>query len=157
MPQKRWSMFPGRSDEIAKLLQDDNLNYSFETLDRDGCEQTYDTNIMGRFTCYNPTCPKKAWSSKVIPITIRKYQGQKYNARVYHQRCKSCNMLSKPRLDDSYAERIVYRLKIWSGVDVKRPPYNEAGDGRPHMSKLCEGCKAGHCKWTTGEINYKDD
>jgi hypothetical protein len=41
-------------------------------------------------------------------------------------------LLSKPILDDSYVERVAYRLKKWCGVELERPEF-------------CEGCKAGHC------------
>lgn len=143
---KPWSMFPSRHGDVAKLLAKSDLTFAFHDMDQNNCVEEYDTNIKGKFSCHNPKCAAKGWSSKVVPITIRMYPGQKYNARVYHQRCKACNRLWKPRLDESYAERIVYRLKKWSGVEVQRPIYEEAGDDRrPHISRLCEGCQAGHC------------
>lgn len=72
------------------------------------------------------------------------YPGSEYNARVYHQRCKTCNELSKPMLDESYVERVVYRLKSWSGVQMDRPFYG-GNSGAPHEAEFCEGCRAGHC------------
>lgn len=50
--------------------------------------------------------------------------GAQYNARIYHQRCLRCNNLGKPRLDDSYAERVTYRLKKWCGMEMNRPFYS---------------------------------
>ncbi|CAG8207328.1 unnamed protein product, partial [Penicillium nalgiovense] len=79
-----------------------------------------------------------------IAITIRLFPGQKYNARVYHQRCKFCHWLSRPVLDQSYAERIVYWIRQWNGIRVERPPISRDSKG-PHNRQLCEGCKAGHC------------
>ncbi|CAH0024539.1 unnamed protein product [Clonostachys rhizophaga] len=152
MPRKMkgqsWSMFPSLHGNVKKLLKGSGLGFSFQNADQRNCAQEYDTNIKGRFSCLNSKCAAKGWSSNLIPITIRMYHGQKYNARVYHQRCKHCNWLAKPHLDGSYAERIAYRLKKWSGIQVKQPPYGGGVDGRPHITELCEGCKAGHCKWT---------
>ncbi|KAH7308608.1 zinc-binding domain-containing protein [Stachybotrys elegans] len=142
-----WSMFPSLHDQVAQLLQESNLSFAFHNVDEIHCDNEYDTNIMGRFSCHNPNCASGGWSSKVVPITIRMYSERRYNARVYHQRCILCNRLAKPRLDDSYAERVAYRLKKWSGIDVQNPfssphDYNKP----PHISDLCEGCKAGHCR-----------
>ena len=53
-------------------------------------------------------------------------------------------MLSRPILDDSYAERVAYRLKKWCGVELERPEFSGQSKG-PHEKKFCEGCKAGHC------------
>lgn len=49
-----------------------------------------------------------------------------------------------PMPDDSYAERVAYRLLKWSGADQERPEYSGGSKG-PHRSELCEGCRAGHC------------
>jgi hypothetical protein len=87
-----------------------------------------------------------------IAITIRMYRGERYNTRVYHQRCKACNSLSRPILDDSYAKRVAYRLKKWCGVELERPEFSGQSKG-PHEAKFCEGCKAGHC----GEGRRIDD
>jgi hypothetical protein len=108
------------------------------------CMNDYDTNIMGRFTCRNRACPARVWTSKQIAITIRRYSDNRYNARVYHQSCKSCGTPSKPELDRSYAERVAYRIKKWCGVQMDAPPFSGRSDG-PHRSDLCEGCKQGHC------------
>lgn len=156
MPRKSkgqsWSMFPSLHSEVAKSLDESGLTFTFHNVDQRNCTKEYDTNIMGRFSCHNPKCAAKGWSSKVIPITIRMYSRQKYNARVYHQRCITCNQTAKPHLDNSYAERIAYRLKKWSDVEVERPPYEREDDGRPHISYLCEGCKAGHCRRTSSSF-----
>ncbi|PGH00146.1 hypothetical protein GX51_05959 [Blastomyces parvus] len=146
---QRWSMYPTHHEHVSSLLEAEGLHFEFYDVDRaEGCINDYDTNIMGRFICHNDSCSATGWSSKKIPITIRKYPGNKYNARVYHQRCERCNSLSRPVIDDeSYAERVVYRIKKWSGIRILMgapPPYfNSKG---PHYSDLCEGCKAGHCR-----------
>jgi len=70
--------------------------------------------------------------------------GAQYNARIYHQRCLRCNNLSKPRLDDSYAERVTYRLKKWCGMKMNRSFYSGQSEDS-HQSNLCEGCKDDHC------------
>ncbi|RAH64694.1 3CxxC-type zinc finger protein [Aspergillus aculeatinus CBS 121060] len=135
--------------EVTALLEESDLDFRFHSKDDDFALKTYDTNIMGRFSCPNDECGSTGWSSKKIAITIRMYTGDKYNARVYHQRCQECKRLSQPILDDSYAERVAYRLKKWSGVEMEAPVYGGESNG-PHIRSLCEGCKAGHCsegKW----------
>jgi Zinc-binding domain len=143
---KPWSMYPSLHDDVSDLLQEDGLFFDFHEEDDDeGCTKDYDTNIMGRFNCHNSACPARGWSSKKIAIRIRMYSHEEYNARVYFQRCKSCQKLSEPLLDEtSYAERVAYRLKKWCGVRVDTPSYSGRSDG-PHRRDLCEGCKQGHC------------
>lgn len=99
---RRWPMYPSLRTSIANLLAEENLIYRFYRNDNDAAaSETYDTFIMGKFTCNNPSCKPNGWSSKKLAITIRKYHGHQYNARVYHQRCKSSNSLSRPFRDDS--------------------------------------------------------
>lgn len=144
---KSWSMYPALHDGVSHLLEEDGLPFTFFEIDEDkGCIKQHDTNIMGRFRCLNRVCPKAIWTSKLIAITIRMYPGQQYNARVYHQRCKGCGSLSQPSPDDSYAERIAYRLKKWSNIDMPQPSYTAGNSERPHESALCEGCRHGHCR-----------
>ncbi|KAF7901593.1 uncharacterized protein EAF01_006892 [Botrytis porri] len=142
-PQNRWSIYPSLHDSVARLLAEHNLHFGFHpTDDAISCTKEYDTNIMGKFTCHNRACTSHGWSSKKIAITIR----GEYNGRVYHQRCKSCNTLSKPILDDSYTERIAYRIKKWNGIEMDRPVYSGTGKSNgPHNADLCEGCKEGRC------------
>lgn len=148
-PIATWSMYPALHDEVSILLAEADLHFGFCDDDEITFTQTRDTNIMGSFVCHNRGCKSKGWSSKMIAITIRLYPGQKYNARVYHQRCKVCNRLSRPVLDQSYAERIVYWIKQWNGVRVERPPVSNDSRG-PHNRQLCEGCRAGHCSQSGG-------
>jgi hypothetical protein len=144
---KSWSMYPALHESVRRLLEEDDLSFTFFAIDKDkGSIEEYDTNIMGYFKCLNKVCSNKGWGSKRIAITIRMYPEQRYNARVYHQRCKSCGSPSKPFLDDSYAQRIAYRLKKWSGIEMDRPSFTVSASKRPHESALCEGCKHGHCK-----------
>ncbi|KAH7081965.1 zinc-binding domain-containing protein [Paraphoma chrysanthemicola] len=143
-PTKKWSMYPSLHNDVSELLYADLLFFSFHEKDDDNsCIDDYDTTIMGQFTCSNPTC-LAVWGSKQIAITIRRYSNKQYNARVYYQSCKRCQTTSEPVLDHSYAERVAYRLKRWSGVQVERPPFSGVSKG-PHRSDLCEGCKQGHC------------
>ena len=141
----KWSMYPELHDDVLRLLEDEDLHFDFhENDDPRTCIKDYDTNVMGRFICHNRACGSSGWSSKKIAITVRMYPEEEYNVRVYHQRCQRCNGLSTPRLDDSYAERVAYRLKKWSGIEMDAP--NRSGTSKgPHQSELCEGCKDGHC------------
>jgi hypothetical protein len=138
-------MYPSSHDNVSRLLREHNLFFDFhKNDDPEGCTREYDTNIMGQFTCHDPACTSRGWQSKQIAITIRMYPGEQYNARVYHQRCDACDTVSKPQLDDSYAERVAYRIKKWCGVQMEAPPYSRERKG-PHKGDLCEGCKHGHC------------
>lgn len=141
-------MYPALHDKVNSLLEDEDLSFTFFPVDRDEkAIEEYDTNIKGRFGCLNKACSQRGWASNVIAITIRMYSEQRYNARVYHQRCKSCNRLGKPFPDNSYAERVAYRLKKWSGIEMEQPFYAGRDTERPHVSALCEGCRHGHCKF----------
>ena len=142
---KRWSIFPSKHESVSRLVSEAAPRFTFHDIDEDlKSIQTYDTSIMGRFRCYNPSCDTNGWSSKQIAITIRMYPGERYNARVYHQRCAACEMLSKPVLDNSYAERVAYRLQKWCGIEQEQPEFSRESKG-PHEKNFCEGCKAGHC------------
>ncbi|KAH8161072.1 hypothetical protein CIB48_g7174 [Xylaria polymorpha] len=116
-PAATTSMHPSKHPEVAQLLEEDNLVFTFHNEDTDnGTTKSWDSAVMGRFRCHNPKCKANGWSSKRIAITIRMYRRRRYNAKVYHQHCKSCGFLSKPILDETYAERVAYWLKTWSGI-----------------------------------------
>ncbi|KAH7184635.1 zinc-binding domain-containing protein [Fusarium flagelliforme] len=142
-----WSMWPNLDDQIREKLEEVHLNYTFNPNDKDNSYiKSYDTNIMGRFTCHNPDCEKNGWSSKKIAITIRGYSRGRYNARVYHQRCDACRSLGKPTLDEeSYTDIVCYRIKKWNGFEMEQREWGGKSKG-PHNKTLCEGCKHGHCK-----------
>ncbi|KAJ5764636.1 hypothetical protein N7533_003317 [Penicillium manginii] len=145
--KKKWSMYPSLHSDITDLLEEDGITFGFYGNDTDtGAIRDYDTNIMGRFNCYNSKCKSDGWSSKMIAIRIRLYSGNKYNARVYHQHCKTCKSISRPVLDASYAERVAYRLRKWKGIAQEVPDHSEESKG-PHHTHLCEGCKDGHCTY----------
>ncbi|RDA85953.1 hypothetical protein CP532_0826 [Ophiocordyceps camponoti-leonardi (nom. inval.)] len=138
--QKKWSLFPDLHDAVTTKLEEEGILLDFNQVDDEVCLKDYDTNIMGRFICRNDKCSKDSWGSKTVAITIRLYRGSSYNARVYYQHCKSCNGISKPVLDsDSYAERVLYRMRIWHDVEVEKPRH-QPKKGPPHEEDLCEGC-----------------
>ncbi|GAP92956.1 hypothetical protein SAMD00023353_0403610 [Rosellinia necatrix] len=145
-PPKTYSMYPSKHDEVSEILQEHDLEFTFRNNDNDsGYTKTWSTSIMGRFICRNPKCGANGWSSNRISIVIRMYPRRQYNATVYHQRCKRCDNLSSPILDETYAERVTYWLKKWSGILVEQPNHSRGSKG-PHQESLCEGCKAGHCR-----------
>lgn len=157
MVNRSFNMFPGLHDEVAALVKPYDINLTFHTQDTDArCIETYDTNITGDFTCTNKKCSSPGWSSKIVPITIRMYDGNKYNARVYNQRCRACNWSYKPKLNSSYAERVAYRLKKWHGVPVERVPYGGKKDDKPHMSQYCMGCAVGRCRNGDDDFSWLD-
>ncbi|KAL4753498.1 zinc-binding domain-containing protein [Aspergillus terricola var. indicus] len=177
--RKTFSMYPSLHSSVVELLKPFGIEMAFHPVDTDEtpCEtrmRTCNTNIMGVFTCHNKSCPSHGWASKMIPVTIRMYckarkdridhgyegkseggadQQGLYNVRVYHQRCKKCDSLSRPKLDESYAERVACRLKWWHGVKVERHNYVKKSKA-PHAKKFCEGCKAGVCPYST---SLRDD
>ena len=105
-------MYPERHDDVANLLADDGLVMDFYRNDdpRSSVKEK-DTTIMGRFQCDNPACKSNGWSSMKVAITIRLFQRQKYNARVYHQRCKSCNWVSLWGKWQATSEKLVRRVQ----------------------------------------------
>ncbi|RDA95566.1 hypothetical protein CP533_1231 [Ophiocordyceps camponoti-saundersi (nom. inval.)] len=144
--KKKWSLYPDLHDAVTTKLEESGILLAFNPADEEDCLKEYDTNIMGLFICRNNKCSNDGWSSKIIAVTIRLYEGSLYNARVYHQRCKGCMAPIKPRLDDdSYVERIVYRMRKWHSLQVEKQPYRTR-KGPPHEKDLCEGCLAGHCQ-----------
>ncbi len=144
-PTKKWSMYPSLHNDVLDLLREHDLFFQFyDEDDGKNCVNSYDTNIMGRFTCRNRSCPARVWTSKQVAITIREYSDERYNARVYYQSCKSCETPVEPELDHSYVQRVAYRIKKWCGVQMDVPPFSGQSEG-PHRSDLCEGCKQGHC------------
>ncbi|PYI36382.1 hypothetical protein BP00DRAFT_152410 [Aspergillus indologenus CBS 114.80] len=143
---KLWSLHPKLHEDVARLLDEEGLQLDFfDVDDEDTNIEERDTNVMGRFICQNRGCYSNGWSSKKIAITIRMYSQERYNARVYHQRCRNCQAVGRLILDsECYAERVTYWLKRWNGLKVKRPDYSGQSRG-PHDSELCEGCRVGHC------------
>ncbi|KAH7142175.1 zinc-binding domain-containing protein [Dactylonectria macrodidyma] len=148
---QKWFMFPNLHDGVSHKLAQDNLSFQFYEVDDDvTCINVWDTNVTGRFACKNHKCKSKGWPSKKIAVTIRMYSEAQYNVRVYSQRCRTCNSLSRPRLDAQvYVDRVTYRLKKWSGLHVEPPPFSGEHRG-DHETRLCEGCRAGHC--TMGNV-----
>jgi hypothetical protein len=139
---------------VANEVADDIPGLWFYGGPRDGSGQTpfreYSTHVMGFFKCNNEDCSQPSWASKKIAIHIRGYRKKNgrigYNAEVFNQRCKSCHQLGALVMDEeSYVERVVYRVKVWAEVPVERQQRCQKR-GLPHVSELCEGCKAGVCK-----------
>ncbi|KAL8392484.1 hypothetical protein RB595_002610 [Gaeumannomyces hyphopodioides] len=142
-------MFPSLHEDVVEALSDEPIHpapwYNPSGTEDDAIE-THNTFVMGRFSCYNPKCSQKIWGSKKVAIQIRGFLDNGYNAVVFKQRCKSCNWLGVLRLHEkSYVERLEYRLKKWADIATDRPEYDGSGKGRPHESRLCEGCKRGYC------------
>ncbi|EJP61606.1 uncharacterized protein BBA_09449 [Beauveria bassiana ARSEF 2860] len=130
------SMYPGLHDDVQTRLESNGLKFNFrKNGDKKNHTNSYDSHIMGRFTCANKNCIADGWTSKKIAVTIRQFPGNEYNAEVYHQRCLKCNWLSKPKLDDSYADRVAYRLKKWSGMHVEPRPFSGDVKGEPETRK----------------------
>ena len=145
--------FPSLHQAVAEAVSNDIPSTWFKKKGNKGASShEYSTNVMGKFRCNTEGC--KDWSSKTVAILIRGYPGNGYHAVVFNQRCKTCDCLGILTLDeDSYVERMAYRLKRWAGVHMERPVYREKS-GPPHERALCEGCKRGYCQQKGGREEY---
>jgi len=140
--------YPSLHEDVVNAL--DNVPEPVPSFNHNGCNseviKDYNTSIMGRFACQNPKCSSTGWSSKKIAIQIRGFRDNTYDAVVFKQRCRTCENLGTMHINEnSYIERVAYRLKKWAGVPVETPEYNAEERGLPHESSLCEGCKARCC------------
>lgn len=81
------------------------------------------------------TPPQRRQTALHVP---RPRRGARIRRNVRHQRCQGCDKPSRLFLDGSYGERIAYRLKKWSRVEVETPFYSDKSKGRLHQSSLCE-------------------
>ena len=143
-------MFPSLHEDIQRVLATGSITpepwFNDQGEGVHNLVEEYETHIMGHFECRNRNCSKPGWDSKKIGIVIRRFHDNGYNAVVFKQRCKDCNKLGVLRLDEnSYVERIAYRLKKWAGIPTERPVYGGQSRG-PHETSLCEACKAGYCQ-----------
>ncbi|CAN9288958.1 unnamed protein product [Alternaria alternata] len=118
-------MFPELHQRIAEAVSPAITSTWFNNDEkaRPENDQKHITCVMGKFTCVNNGCRKNGWSSKVVAIKIRRYARSGYNATVYNQHCKACGWLGRLTLDEeSYVERITYRLKIFDRPVVAPSP-----------------------------------
>ncbi|KAI1491150.1 zinc-binding domain-containing protein [Biscogniauxia mediterranea] len=140
-------MFPSLHQRVLNTVFDEVPSVWFNENDTtENSKKECQTSVMGKFQCDNSRCSKNGWSSKKVCILIRGYPKNGYNAVVFNQRCKSCNQLGTLTLDeDSYVERVTYRLRKWAGVPVT-PPYYNRKQTLPHKQEFCEGCKRGYCE-----------
>jgi hypothetical protein len=142
-------MFPSLHQDVVNAVSDKMAPpkfYRYPDSTDSAANNTYSTNVMGTFKCTNITCSNEGWGSKKVAILISGYPKGCYNAVVFNQRCKSCEMLGNLTLDEeSYVDRVAYRLKKWAGITMERS-YVNSEQGPPHESTLCEGCKRGVCQ-----------
>ncbi|KAI0008983.1 zinc-binding domain-containing protein [Xylariaceae sp. FL0662B] len=137
--------YPSLHHEVVMAVSDEIPIPWFNKKNDNNTNKTYSTHVMGKFKCNNGGCSNSGWGSKKVAIQIRGYSGNGYNATVFSQRCRSCNTFGAFTLDEnSYIERVAYRLKKWAGVQVEKQRYTEER-GPPHRRKLCEGCRLGVC------------
>ncbi|KAK4161761.1 zinc-binding domain-containing protein [Cladorrhinum sp. PSN259] len=146
-------IFPNLHQRIIDRLVDDGVStsYEFHKTDRNlKAAATWDTHVMGRFRCTTGGCGGR-WSSKKVAIRIRRFRvgvggkSKAYNALVYNQKCKKCEKRGVFELDEnSYVDRVVYRIKVWEDVHVEELPHGEQ-TGPEHEQHLCEGCIRGIC------------
>ncbi|KAH9862239.1 hypothetical protein IAQ61_010442 [Plenodomus lingam] len=139
-------MYPTLHENVANSVLEyiGTIRFHHEDSDED-CTRRCNTFVRGEFKCYNPKCHGSFWTSGKVAISIRRYLGHDYNAVVFGQRCKGCNQLGEFKLDEeTYIDRVSYRLKKWAGVQMELPPFTVRSTP-PHKTHLCEGCKRGIC------------
>jgi Zinc-binding domain len=132
--EKRVSfMFPSLHQDVMNAVSDDIASTWFHEMDSDrDSNNEYSTHVMGKFKCNNHACSTDGWGSKKVAILIREYPKNGYNAVVFNQRCKACNHLGTLVLDqESYVDRVTYRLKKWAGVPIEQR-YYAPKEGLPH-------------------------
>jgi len=140
-------MFPSLHQGVTMAVSDKSHSTWFNKRGSDkDSKNKYSTNVMGRFKCDNDGCPIRGWASKKVAILIRGYPENGYNAVVFNQRGKARNGLGTLILNEnSYIERVAYRLKKSAGVPMKEQ-HHAGKAGLPHKRELCEGCKRGYCQ-----------
>ncbi|KAI0098995.1 zinc-binding domain-containing protein [Hypoxylon sp. NC0597] len=140
-------MYPSLHQRVLDATSGKIVSAWFNEKSTNEPKNEYSTHVMGKFKCNNDDCSKRSWGSKKVAILIRGYPGNGYNAVVFNQRCQSCNQLGTLTLDEnSYVERVAYRLKKWAGVPIEKQHYDQKVKGPPHKSELCEGCNQGYCQ-----------
>jgi hypothetical protein len=144
------AMFPSLYDDVKNALSSEFITpepwFNPARDDRETITE-YSTYIIGRFEYRNQSYAKRNWGSKKISILIRRFPDNGYNAIVFKQRYKSCEKVGALRLDEnSYVERVVYRLKKWAGIAMDTPEHYGGKKGPAHEYSLCEGCKRGYCQ-----------
>ncbi|KAK4163788.1 zinc-binding domain-containing protein [Cladorrhinum sp. PSN259] len=141
-------MFPSLHENVRNAVSK-NLKPTIwfnENNSDDGYNNDYNTSVMGTFECKNKRCRKKGWNSKKVATWIRGYPNGGYSAEVFNQHCKACDQLGVFTLDEqSYVDRVSYRIQKWAGIHLERPDYSGVSKG-PHQKQFCEGCKHGHCE-----------
>lgn len=140
-------MYPNLHQDLLDALSGSIDPPTFLESEKQSCNQ-YNTHVMGTFAYINGHCAEQGWISKKVAIQIRSYPFNRYNARLFNQRCCTCGRLGAFTLDQqSYLDRLTYRLKKWAGAPVEQPPHSTKKT-KPHKSELCEGCKIGLCQET---------
>jgi hypothetical protein len=140
-------MYPNLHNGVANALSEHMIPTRFHNNDSDaGAVKRYSTYVMGLFICDNGDCLGASWFSGKVAILIRGYPGDGYNAVVYGQGCELCERLGRFKMNEqSYVDRVAYRLMRWAGVEMERPVYAKRKTP-PHRADLCEGCKRGVCE-----------
>ncbi|KAG0249857.1 hypothetical protein BG011_008867, partial [Mortierella polycephala] len=147
------SMYPELFESVDEYLR---KPFTFYNVDDDGLQalKEFDTFVSGVFRC-STRCSNRGWSSGKIAISIRLYDHDQYNARIYHQHCRGCGALSRPTLDSStYSERVSYRLNKWCGFIMDNPRHGSRKTTPPHDCENCEGCALGRCPHDKDDVKY---
>ncbi|KAF2793388.1 hypothetical protein K505DRAFT_244534 [Melanomma pulvis-pyrius CBS 109.77] len=142
-------IYPSLHEDVAAAVSHEiGSTWFHQDGNESSCDNEYSTFVTGNFECNSYACSKSGWSSGKVTIHIMGFPGNGYTAVVFNQRCKSCRQLGIFTLNEqSYVDRVTYRLKKWAGVSSERRIYFRK-ETPPHRRDLCEGCKRGVCEET---------
>lgn len=126
-----------------KIINDfNNDNIKVKLGNNKTCLKEKNIYINGEFFCKN--CNKK-WVSGKIYTEIYHNNENSFYLKIYYQRCKKCNNIKKPSINNVGKDKIKSKLELYFGYrdviindTIKKT--------KPHMAKYCEACKIGKCE-----------
>lgn len=139
---KEYSMRPDLNSEVIGTIDGKMKSIKFNNEDSDSECRELEVNLVGTFVC--PNC-RRSWKSGIVFTVVRLYFNNTYNAKVYGQRCKRCENASLPKLDETYAQRVSYKLETMYGIPHPKVEYRSK-PMKPHDKHRCQGCKINRCQ-----------
>jgi hypothetical protein len=124
--------------------------------------ETADTRIEGRFECPNDECDNFGWTSRVVALTVIRYQGGPgicYGTVVYSQRCADCRAVGKLFIHwPTYCARVAWWVLRWADREPGKIRCVAAKGDTAHERELCIGCQRGHCvQGRAGEYEEEEE
>jgi len=126
--------------DVRRVLNQYGVNFGFS---RDlVSRKEYNASVFAKCSCSN--C-RQQWTTRALPVTVEVSGNNKYSAKIWRQRCKTCERLGNFEVDvGSYALNVATVLLRRSGLQLPRERF--VASDKPHRSDLCEAGKFGRCK-----------